>query len=395
MKTLPDNPNLDHLRRQAKDLLAGLRDSDPDASLADAQLSLAEQYGFRTWADLKAEVDRMRGPLDVAEPALARQIAARFGLGEVTGALRAVSRPDEIGRRWSLETDRGRWAPRTVDDVYPVTDGEDDTRFQEAAARAGVTLPAPVRSTTGAAVEEIEGNRWRVYQWLHSGPPLTAPVSATVTRQVGDILAALHALRFPVENTCPWNAQLLAPTSWARLAEVAADRGVGWSAVLAAAVPTLVELESIGEGTPSAEPVLCHNNLNPGNVRLGAGGRLVVVGWEHASGLPPEWELAAALVNWAVNPGGGVNAAGARALVEGYRARAGAQPRLRLDTFRGAATGLLNYVAGQVDLALNAGTAEDRRYADRNVRHLLTHLPSRQTYEQVLDAAVAGTPTLG
>jgi hypothetical protein len=29
MKTLPDNPNLDHLRRQAKDLLAGLRDSDP------------------------------------------------------------------------------------------------------------------------------------------------------------------------------------------------------------------------------------------------------------------------------------------------------------------------------------------------------------------------------
>jgi hypothetical protein len=29
MKTLPDNPNLDHLRRQAKDLLAGLRDSRP------------------------------------------------------------------------------------------------------------------------------------------------------------------------------------------------------------------------------------------------------------------------------------------------------------------------------------------------------------------------------
>jgi len=61
MKTLPENPNLDHLRKQAKDLLAGLRDCDPCASLADAQASLAEQYGFRAWTDLKAEVDRQQG----------------------------------------------------------------------------------------------------------------------------------------------------------------------------------------------------------------------------------------------------------------------------------------------------------------------------------------------
>lgn len=391
MKTLPDNPNLDHLRRQAKDLLAGLRDSDPDASLADAQASLAEQYGFRTWTDLKAEVDRTQGHVDVANPALARQIATRFGLGEVTGAMRSVSRPDEMGRRWSLETDRGRWAPRTVDDVFPVTDGEENTRFQEAAARAGVTLPAPVRSHTGAAVEVIDGNQWRVYEWLHSGPPLAAPVSATITHEVGDILAAIHALRFPVDGICSWNSQRLAPMSWAELAEAAAAKGADWSPVLAAAVPTLVELESIGDGAPTAEPVLCHNNLNPGNIRLGAGGRLVVVGWEHASGLPPEWELSTTLANWAVNPGGGVNAAGARALVDGYRARAGALPPLRLDTFRGAATGLQNYVAGQVQLALHASGAEEQRYADRNVRHLLTHLKSRATYEQVLDAALAGT----
>jgi hypothetical protein len=189
MKTLPDNPNLDHLRSQAKDLLAGLRDSHPEASLADAQASLAGQYGFRTWTDLKVEVDRRRGGADVADPVLARQIAARFGLGEVIGPMRSVSRPDEMGRRWLLETDRGRWAPRTVDDVFPVTDGEDNARFQEAAARAGVTLPAPVRSSSGAVVEAIEGSQWRVYEWLKSGPPLAAPVSATITRAVGDILA--------------------------------------------------------------------------------------------------------------------------------------------------------------------------------------------------------------
>lgn len=394
MKTLPDNPNLDHLRRQAKDLLAGLRDSDPDVSLADAQASLAEQYGFRTWTDLKAEVDRRQGQVDVADPALARQLASRFGLGEVTGPMRAVSRPDEIGRRWMLETDRGRWAPRTVDDVYLETDGEDNTRFQEAAALAGVWLPAPVRSGTGAAVEVIEGNRWRVYQWRHSGPPLAAPVSATSTHQVGGILATLHALRFPVDGICPWNARRLHPMSWARLAEVATRQGAGWAAELAAAVPTLVGLESIGDGAPTAEPLLCHNNLNPGNVFLGAGGRLIVTGWEHASGLPPAWELAAALASWAVNPNGGVNAAGARALVDGYRSGAGGLPPLRLDTFRGAAIGLLNYVSGQVQSALDAGGTEERRFADRNVRHLLTHLPSRAIYEQVLDAALSVRPAL-
>lgn len=390
MKTLPDNPNLDHLRGQAKDLLAGLRDSDPGASLAGAQALLAEQYGFRTWTDLKAEVDRRQGRADVADPALAREIAVRFGLGEVTRPMRSVARPDEMGRRWSLETSRGRWAPRTVDDVFPVTDGEVNTEFQEAAARAGVTLPAPVRSRTGAVVETIEGSRWRVYEWPRSGPPLAAPVSARITRSVGDILARIHGLRFPVAGVCPWSSVRFATSSWPEMAELAAAKGAGWAPVLAAAVPTLVELQSIGERVATDEPVLCHNNVSPGNVRVGTGNRLVLTGWEHANGLPPAWELCFALANWAVNPSGGINATGARALVDGYLARAGSLPPLRLDSFSGTATGLGNYVAGQVDLALNASDEEDERYAARNIRHLLTHLPSRRTFELVLDAVRGG-----
>lgn len=54
MRTLPDNPSLEFLRQEAKDLLVALRESTPTASLADAQKSLSEQYGFRTWPDLKA-----------------------------------------------------------------------------------------------------------------------------------------------------------------------------------------------------------------------------------------------------------------------------------------------------------------------------------------------------
>lgn len=389
MKTLPENPSLDHLRQQAKDLLAGLRDTNPSASLAEAQSSLAEQYGFRSWTDLKAEVDRQRGQAEVADPALAQEIAWRFRLGDVTGPLRSVSRPDEIGRQWVVQTTRGDWAPRTVDDVFPVTDGEDNARFQEAAGRAGITLPAPVRSRTGAVVEMIEGHQWRVYEWLHSAPPLAAPVSAAITGAVGDMLAVIHALRLPVAGICPWSSMRLSTLSWPEFADLAAARGAGWASLLAAAVPTLTGLEALGEGALTSEPVLCHNNLNPGNVRLGPHARLIVTGWEHANGLPPEWELSAALASWAVNPNGGINAAGARALLEGYRERAGSLPALTLDTFRGAATGLQNYVAGQVGRALDAAGTDDERYADRSVRHLLTHLPSAETYGRVLDAALA------
>nr|WP_221378727.1 phosphotransferase [Actinoplanes polyasparticus] len=384
MKTLPDHANLDHLRRQAKDLLAGLRDSEPGTSLADAQAALAGQYGFRTWADLKAEVDH-HSRADVAPAGLAQQIAARFALGSVRGEMRSYARPDESGRRWLLETDRGRFAPRTVDDVYPPTDGEQNTRFQEQAARAGVLLPAPVRSVDGAASELILGNRWRVYESPRSGPPLAAPVSATITYEVGRLLAILHGLAFPAPGICPWNAGRLTGASWPELADRAHAKAAPWAPLLTAAVPTLVGLGSLGGGTETRTPVLCHNNFNPGNVRMGSAGRLVITGWEHAAGLPPEWELAATLTRWTVDPDGGVNVAGARALLTGYGAEPGG---LTLASFHGAATALQNYVAGQLDLALEAAGPGGVRYADRNVRHLLTHLPSRSTFEQLLEVQV-------
>jgi hypothetical protein len=313
------------------------------------------------------------GPAEVADPAVAQQVAARFSLGEVTGEMRSAARPDEVGRRWLLTTGRGRWTAQTVDDVYPVTDGEDNARFQEAAARAGVTLPLPVRSTAGAVTEQFAGHRWRVYAWLRSGPPLTAPVSAAVTRAVGAVLATLHGLRTPAP-LCPWSSTRLDTRSWAELAELAAAKGAGWAPLLAAAVPTLDGLAF--DGPVPADPVLCHNNLNPGNVRAAAHDTLVVTGWEHAAGLPPAWELAAALASWTVHPGGEVNEAGVRALLDGY----GTRPGLDLDSFRGTATAMQNYVAGQIELALAAGAD------DRGVRHLLTHLPSRATYERILAA---------
>jgi uncharacterized protein len=69
MPDLPARPDLDQLRHQAKDLLRAAKSGDTAAlsriravsewlTLASAQLALAREYGFRSWAKLKTEVER-------------------------------------------------------------------------------------------------------------------------------------------------------------------------------------------------------------------------------------------------------------------------------------------------------------------------------------------------
>jgi ankyrin repeat protein len=56
---LPDNPNLEWLRKQAKRRLGELQVENPSAQLADAQFDLAKQYGFTSWRALKAHIDAL------------------------------------------------------------------------------------------------------------------------------------------------------------------------------------------------------------------------------------------------------------------------------------------------------------------------------------------------
>ena len=55
-RQLPPTPNFDYLKKQAKELLAELSPQHPELRLADAQRRLARDYGFPSWAALKAHV---------------------------------------------------------------------------------------------------------------------------------------------------------------------------------------------------------------------------------------------------------------------------------------------------------------------------------------------------
>jgi ankyrin repeat protein len=54
--SLPPRPNLEWLRKTAKDRLMRLRADEPSAKLADAQRAVAREYGFSSWRALKARV---------------------------------------------------------------------------------------------------------------------------------------------------------------------------------------------------------------------------------------------------------------------------------------------------------------------------------------------------
>ena len=63
-RSLPERPNLDHLKHEAKALHKTLRTQNPDTKLSDAQRQLARDYGFPTWAKLRAHVQHVNASDD-------------------------------------------------------------------------------------------------------------------------------------------------------------------------------------------------------------------------------------------------------------------------------------------------------------------------------------------
>jgi ankyrin repeat protein len=83
-QTLPARPNLDWLRKAAKDELDTLRTADPTTRLADAQRAIARRYGFASWRQLKRHVEDAAGP--PASPATAFPEASAATFLQLVGA---------------------------------------------------------------------------------------------------------------------------------------------------------------------------------------------------------------------------------------------------------------------------------------------------------------------
>jgi phosphotransferase family enzyme len=116
MPALPAHPNIEQLRHQAKDLLRAARRGDPAAisrieavsgrvTLAAAQLAVARDYGFASWAALNQEVSASGQRPTELWPDAARAIAAEKGW--VLRAPAVLGQPRADRCTWLAEGDQG------------------------------------------------------------------------------------------------------------------------------------------------------------------------------------------------------------------------------------------------------------------------------------------------
>lgn len=382
MRILPDNPNVDFLRRQAKELLVALRESNPTASLTDAQRALANQYGFESWAALRVEVEQQRRQPPTAPAGLAQGLAEAFGLGAVTEMQPVSFTP--MGRVWSLDTEAGRWLAVPGYPWMGEQRAEIGARLQAAAVGAGVRAPTPRRSGAGHLVETVAETPWRINDWVDLGPMPLLPVNSTVARRIGEVVGTLHGLGIPSDEAInPYLTSRRPDDAWNELLCRARTARRPWADRLAELLPAYADLAGIGTTTPTDDLILCNCNLIPDHVRLGTADAPIVVEWTFAGSLTAELEVAALLSQWVLRPV--LNAVVARAFAEGYADRMGGFPRLTLDSFGVAISGYLNWAYNAFCEAMIPPDRDGASFAERETADLLDHPLTPSLLRQLVD----------
>src|SRR5438309_6218852 len=148
-RAMRETPDIDQLKRQARELLEAYRAQSADAvievaahhrtatpetfALHDAQFVLARSYGFESWPKLKAAVDgvtaaRLHEAVENGDLRTARELLTRrpeivdLGRGEMRAVHMAVRRPDLEMTRLLLEfgadPDGGIWPKRDATSPY-------------------------------------------------------------------------------------------------------------------------------------------------------------------------------------------------------------------------------------------------------------------------------------
>jgi hypothetical protein len=386
MRTLPDSANLDQLRKQAKDLLAELRRTRPDATLVDAQANLARQHGYSTWADLKSDVERLAASRTlVADPSLADTLVTAYGLGSSAGPMRHVER-EWAGHIWELDTTEGPVVFTELFDHVVPDDVEVECGLVTRAMSAGVLAPPPLLGKESAYVVRVGGRPWRAHRVIPLGPPPPQPPALNVAEEGGRILATIHGLRLPPPKpVVPWLTRRWTRDAWDGLVTTARDEKRPWVDALEAAVPDYLALHAFDDGRdPNPRAILTKAWHAPAGVRVASVGRLITCGWEHASAVPPDWEVGGCLMAWSETVHGGFDVEAAQAFLRGYRELAGDTITVAPAIFTAGVTAQLNWVISRVNIALNDPDETERELADRNVQVLVDNPLSVSQIEDLI-----------
>lgn len=320
-------------------------------------------------------------------------IAQAYATGPPSG-IAEVAR-GAMGRVWRLSTDAAAYA---VKELFWVSPGELDSAeneirrevaFRESAMVTGITAPVDLRTVDGRYLWVLPADPdravVRVATWADGVPPtVDTPGRAD---WIGRTLGRLHALDASADGWTvdPWSTTPPAAGRWSELADQATSAGMTWADSLRDRIPYFLELTTHVPKVDPANLRLAHTDLQPQNVLVDHRGRFTLLDWQ-VEPQDPASGLAAVLVDWHVHDGS-LDEEGVRTTLAGYRAAGGSARMTDLTAFGFA--GYLNYVAGQVAVALDdTGPDEHRSHAREVVTRQLAAAPlPPRVYERILRLA--------
>lgn len=249
-RAMRENPDLEQLKRQAKELLEAYRATSPEAvaevtayhstanvetfALHDAQFVLARSYGFESWPKLKAAVDgvtaaRLHHAAESGDIETARELLTRrpeivdLGRGEMRALHMAVLKRDlEMTRLllvFGANPDGGIWPKRDATSPYTLARERDYVEIADvlraARAKRGARAPNAPTEAVRKCQQAFESSDEALAAVFDQHPELAEmcpPDGRTMLHQA----AGLGALR--------WMKWLLA-----RGADVNRDSHQGWT----------------------------------------------------------------------------------------------------------------------------------------------------------------------
>jgi len=208
-RAMRENPDIDQLKRQAKELLEAYWESSPEAvaevtayhrtatpetfALHDAQFVLARSYGFESWPKLKAAVEgvtakRLHEAAESGDLETARELLRRrpeivdLGRGEMRALHMAVLRRDlemtKLLLEFAADPQGGIWPNRDATSPYVIARDRGYREILEAinaAQEKRGTRPSQVPPEVGRKVREawVTGREEAMQAVLDEHPELT------------------------------------------------------------------------------------------------------------------------------------------------------------------------------------------------------------------------------
>lgn len=315
----------------------------------------------------------------------AAEVVRRFGLDDLS-AEPSVAASGWGGRNrvWRFDTKAATFAVKEAIPELVPAGIEDAFRIERRSHEAGIASAEPVPSLRGRCFEQIDGRWYRCHRWVDGAAKENEGVNEGEAAAMGALVASLHRLEIPVSGPAPKHA--FGAEHWQRLAQSAGR--CRWAPLVRGNLDAIVEAETVGASAVDETPVGSHRDLNAHNVLFTVNG-LVLIDWDGAGPISPQYERASTAVLWAQRRDGGLEVDRLTAFLRSYRSGGGTLTGGDCEALVGWLSGLVWWTERNVQIALADPSEHHDELATQLVSALLDGPATVRMRQDVLATAIA------